>query len=75
SCNIVSGYDGGDCCECTCVSTTNHECGASVHGGFACLDAGALCVDDDEVTTLPGPSSDSECVSEAIGDGNCDEDY
>ncbi|CAN0428888.1 unnamed protein product, partial [Laminaria digitata] len=32
------GYDGGDCCECTCVDTFSFTCGEEFHGGFDCLD-------------------------------------
>ncbi|CAM9369324.1 unnamed protein product, partial [Ectocarpus fasciculatus] len=42
------GYDGGDCCECTCQTDS------SVWGcnpdRFACIDPDAPCVDDDDVT-------------------------
>ncbi|CAN0475167.1 unnamed protein product, partial [Scytosiphon promiscuus] len=34
------GYDGGDCCECTCVSTTSHDCGDA---GFTCVDPTSGC--------------------------------
>ena len=55
------GYDGGDCCECTCVApektekTTDddHRWGDDDQGcgfGFACVDPSAPCVDDDDVT-------------------------
>lgn len=36
---FVSGYDGGDCCECTCISTTDNGCGVAT--GFACFDPSA----------------------------------
>lgn len=64
-----SGYDGGDCCECTCVSTDDYTCGDN--GGFSCLDPSAPCVNDDDVTSLP--SSERFCINEFIGDGDCDE--
>ena len=41
-------YDGGDCCECTCVDKPNQECGR--YSGFACVDPDAECVNDDDVT-------------------------
>lgn len=44
----ASGYDGGDCCECTCVSTEEFTCGDEDNGGFACIDPSAPCVDDDD---------------------------
>lgn len=36
-------YDGGDCCECTCVNGVKHNC---VQGKFDCLDPDADCTDD-----------------------------
>lgn len=35
-----AGYDGGDCCECACVSTIFHDCGVD---GFSCLDPNSGC--------------------------------
>lgn len=32
-------YDGGDCCDCTCVDSPNYACGAN---GFACKDPACL---------------------------------
>ena len=44
----ASGYDGGDCCECSCVSTEDYICGDDANGGFDCLDPSSLsCLDDD----------------------------
>ncbi|CAM9527606.1 unnamed protein product, partial [Ectocarpus sp. 13 AM-2016] len=60
------GYDGGDCCECTCVSEGEYDCGA---GGFACIDPAAECVNDDDVTFQIA----STCVADMIGDAYCDE--
>eukprot|EP00752_Nemacystus_decipiens_P011502 g10214.t1 len=37
------GYDGGDCCECTC-SPRNFNCG----GNYNCIDPSAECVEDDD---------------------------
>ena len=42
-----SGYDGGDCCECTCVGS-ELQCGQ--YGQYACIDPAAPCVDDDDIT-------------------------
>ena len=76
---LSPGYDGGDCCQCTCVSTEEFTCGDEFHGGYACLDPSASCVDDDDITTLPEfeyvtysglPSS--FCFDEVIADGDCD---
>ncbi|CAM9521815.1 unnamed protein product [Ectocarpus sp. 12 AP-2014] len=41
------GFDGGDCCECTCEDG-EYTCGQYV--GYACIDPDAACVDDDAVT-------------------------
>lgn len=65
---LGSEYDGGDCCECTCVTTGDFTCGQQM--GFACLDPSAPCVDDDSVTFLP--TSDEECLANFIADGDCD---
>lgn len=67
----VSDYDGGDCCECTCVSTESHICGDEDNGGFACVDPSAPCVDDDDVTTVGYTDSDT---GESPGTGD-DYDY
>ncbi|CAM9621229.1 unnamed protein product, partial [Laminaria digitata] len=75
------GYDGGDCCECTCVDTREYTCGHRTHGGFSCLDPSAPCVDDDDVTALPDDSLDSTrptsqgCIPSYISDGDCDRQY
>lgn len=51
-CSVVvfffSGYDGGDCCSCTC-STERFGVGC-FDFDFACIDPAAECVDDDDVT-------------------------
>ncbi|CAM9566132.1 unnamed protein product, partial [Ectocarpus sp. 4 AP-2014] len=73
--NELCGYDGGDCCECTCVAPPADDdwdddwygaCG----DGFACIDPSAACVDDDEVTVGMVES----CDTVSIGDGYCDMD-
>lgn len=72
---ILSGYDGGDCCECTCESGTLFACG---DGGYACINPRAPCVDDDDYTPV---DSDDEslgytttffCETGYISDGDCD---
>ncbi|CAM9387680.1 unnamed protein product, partial [Hapterophycus canaliculatus] len=61
------GFDSGDCCACTCVSTENYTCGGN---GYACVDPDAACVDDDDVTI----SVIENCAYPAgIGNGYCDE--
>ena len=63
----ATGYDGGDCCECTCVDTADHTCGDH---GFSCLDPDALCFDDDDdVTGLP---TIDDCIPDYASDGDCD---
>ncbi|CAN0440595.1 unnamed protein product, partial [Pylaiella littoralis] len=62
------GYDGGDCCSCTCVDTEYYTCG---NNGFACIDPEATCVDDDDITV--------EMIENCgwvygIGNGYCDQD-
>lgn len=71
--NDQPGFDGGDCCECTCVSGTVFDCG---FGGYACLDPSAPCVDDDDVTTLLDDSNQETtlgCIPGYVSDGDCDE--
>lgn len=72
----MSDYDEGDCCECTCVSTDSFTCGDESHGGYACIDPSAACVDDDDVTTNPGDYSSttvSGCIPAFKSDGDCDQ--
>ena len=35
------GYDGGDCCECTCEDTLDHSCGEN---GYSCIDPNSGCI-------------------------------
>ena len=61
--NVPScGYDGGDCCPCTCVSSSEHSCADS---SSDCLYPGC----DDSTT-----STEAACVGEYHGDGFCDSD-
>ncbi|CAM9510166.1 unnamed protein product, partial [Ectocarpus sp. 13 AM-2016] len=64
--NEECGYDGGDCCSCTCLDDF-YECGSN---GFACIDPSAECVDDDDVTV----DMVENCDVRNIGDGQCDLD-
>ncbi|CAN0423630.1 unnamed protein product, partial [Scytosiphon promiscuus] len=48
-------YDGGDCCECTCVPYVYSDdfsdyTYSSCSNNFACIDPEAPCVDDDDIT-------------------------
>ena len=45
---VSPGYDGGDCCSCTCDESTSPF--NSCNSGFACIDPRAPCVDDDDIT-------------------------
>eukprot|EP00752_Nemacystus_decipiens_P002518 g2363.t1 len=56
------GWDGGDCCHCTCSDSPVYACADSV---FDCLYP-----DCDDPT--PSISEDSPCVEDWIGDGYCD---
>ena len=59
--NVPScGYDGGDCCSCTCVDGPDHSCADSV---FDCLYPGC----DDSTTS----TEEATCVEEFQGDGGC----
>ena len=78
-CQMMPGYDGGDCCECTCVSTENYTCGDDFHGGYACIDPSAACVDDDDITSVPefryipySERTSSACFDAVMSDGDCD---
>lgn len=68
---FLSGYDSGDCCECTCVSTADHTCGAD--GGYLCLDPSAPCVDDDDVTITIISTEGAYCLEVFVADGDCDD--
>eukprot|EP00752_Nemacystus_decipiens_P018348 g16460.t1 len=63
-------YDGGDCCECTCMrqnSSDDRACTNDV--GFACIDPDAPCSEDDDIT----PDMVENCSNaQSIGDGWCD---
>ena len=69
---LGSGYDGGDCCECTCVSTSEHTCGDEEFGGFECLDPKAQCSDDADHVVPDHHDDSSPCLDHFIGDGDCD---
>lgn len=78
----VSGFDGGDCCECTCVSTPSFTCGDGSHGDFDCIDPDAPCVDEDDdmdslpanddVSTSSGSTTSLSCIPDYFSDGICD---
>ncbi|CAM9548113.1 unnamed protein product, partial [Ectocarpus sp. 8 AP-2014] len=61
--NAECGYDGGDCCECTCVGS---DC--TRYPNFACIDPDAPCVDDDDITV----DIVENCETSWMGDSRCD---
>ncbi|CAM9313647.1 unnamed protein product [Ectocarpus sp. 8 AP-2014] len=62
-----SGYDGGDCCDCTCVDAV-YECG---YGGFDCTDPAAACENEDDDFSQPrgGDGSCGVAGFGNVGDG------
>jgi len=63
---LEKDYDGGDCCECTCVTDDDYQgCG----NGFACIDPEAPCVNDDDLTT----GFFDDCDEARMGDASCDD--
>ncbi len=61
--NVAScGYDGGDCCPCTCSNGPDHSCSDN---NFDCVYP-----DCDDLTTT---SEETTCNEEWIGDGWCDD--
>lgn len=87
--NVECGYDGGDCCICTCVNvmmdsgTMDSDNGDQAficgENGFTCLDpsVSAECSSVDAVPT-PSPTMVSipgcEGLTDVLGNGVCDED-
>ncbi|CAN0006371.1 unnamed protein product, partial [Ectocarpus fasciculatus] len=71
--NAGCGYDGGDCCECTCQNPSDDDndwyCSKDGWGGFACIDPDASCVDDDDITV----DMVENCETNWFGDGYCDQ--
>lgn len=45
----LAGYDGGDCCSCTCTDAPedDYQCGGN---GFNCVDPGAPCMDGSQAS-------------------------
>ena len=63
--NAVTGYDGGDCCDCTCVSTTAYTCGDS---GYDCVDPDSSCdVDYVEAGTKTTVTASANAYDERPG--------
>eukprot|EP00903_Cladosiphon_okamuranus_P005789 g5736.t1 len=71
--NELCGYDGGDCCSCTCVppedsGDDDYACGDSDINPFACIDPNADCVNDDDIAV----DMVENCYPGSIGNGYCD---
>lgn len=66
--SLACGWDGGDCCRCTCVNTEEHICGE-----FDCQDPAAA---TDCETESSSESEDSECQGPQsyVSDGQCNEE-
>ena len=66
------GYDGGDCCRCTCQAPAggddDYACGEDARD-YACIDPDAACVDDDDITV----DMVENCYPRSIGNGYCDQ--
>ena len=60
------GYDGGGCCECTCINGTVFDCGS--YSDFFCRDPNSDCVDP-RIEMYPN-CTDGDIP--AIGNGHCD---
>ena len=58
------GYDGGDCCECTCEDTQDNSCGVN---GYSCIDPNSGC-------TNPLAVQFPSCTGtiKDMGNGKCD---
>ena len=70
--NAACTYDGGDCCESTCVDAS-FTCGSFF--GFTCRDPSVNDADDftDDYGLGGGDDAGDTCVPDFIGDGDCDE--
>ncbi|CAN0581540.1 unnamed protein product, partial [Laminaria digitata] len=63
--NPSCGYDGGDCCPCTCADGPVHSCNSS---DLNCIFP--ECGDDERVAT----SEDPTCIKSWLSDGECDDE-
>ena len=76
----MAGYDGGDCCECTCIVDSLYPCDEEQY--YECLDPNAPChgyeefayteLDEDDYLADIGSYYFSPCTVGSIGDGECD---
>ena len=62
----MCGYDGGDCCDCTCISGAYASCDPRLS---FCIDPSAPCYDQDAAAMY---SQCTEEMIEDIGNGKCD---
>lgn len=63
-------YDGGDCCECTCLNE-KYECGTEA--AYDCIDPSSECQQDFSYSfSFSFDSYETECLPDWIGDGWCD---
>jgi len=46
------GYDGGDCCECTCVDGPTYACCDSSYGGYDCIEPSACSSGKDDANLI-----------------------
>lgn len=78
--NEDCGYDGGDCCECTCIDTVENSCGSGT--GFFCTDPNvpSNCSTTTNPTPSPTPAPEVDPYADCEGylphlqDGYCDSD-
>lgn len=67
--SVFEGYDGGDCCICTCSALQgddDYACSEDA-SDYACIDPAAPCVDDDDITI----EIVENCFPGSIGNGYC----
>lgn len=64
--SVACGWDGGDCCRCTCVNTDSQTCGE-----FDCQDPAAS---TDCETESSSESDSSGCQDPNVSDGQCNEE-
>ena len=77
--SAYSGYDGGDCCECTCESTMPFSCGVGDDADYNCIDPSAPCVNDlvdagTRTTVSVSANGYDTRPGEGSGDNGCMED-
>ena len=71
------GFDGGDCCECDCVSTGEYTCGGN--SGYDCVDQSSSCnvgyvLAETKTTISVSANAFDTRPSGASGDDGCGED-